>query len=397
MSERPLRPALLTWLCHGSMMALAQGINLLPVYLTVLSATYGGSAGLSKEQLGRLGGLQFAGLVLAIFVTGPLADRWGAKPFVQFGNAAVALGLVAAGLAPDYDWLGVALFFLGFGAGVFDMVLSPVVAALHPERRSAAMNWLHSFYCVGAVVTTLAGLLALRAGVSWRGACLMLTPLPACMFLAMAPLRFPQLVSDGGRMPVSGLVRRPWFIAALAAIFLGGSTELGLAQWLPAYAETSLGFPKWVAGAGLLLFSLAMALGRMVVGSFGSRLDPFALLAVGGSVSAALFLALSFLPWHAPALACCIAVGFSGSFLWPTVLAITADRFPDGGASMFGLLAAFGNAGGIIMPWLVGAIADHSDLHWGLAVSTLAPGLMVIVVLGMRRGRRPSVAQPLAA
>ena len=52
---------------------------------------------------------------------------------------------------------------------------------------------------------------------------------------------------------------------------------------------------------------------------------------------------------------------------------------------MFGLLAAFGNAGGIGMPWIVGWIADRSDLHWGIAVSALAPAVMLGVILVLRR------------
>ncbi|MBN8247123.1 MAG: MFS transporter, partial [Verrucomicrobia bacterium] len=149
------------------MMSLAIGLNLLPVFLTTLQAQYGGAGGLTAEQLGRLGALTFAGLVAGIVVTGPLADRWGAKPFAQLGNAGIAVSLLAAAVAPGYAGLGAALFGLGFGAGLLDMVLSPVVAALNPERRAPAMNWLHSFYCVGAAVTILAGTLALRLGLGW--------------------------------------------------------------------------------------------------------------------------------------------------------------------------------------------------------------------------------------
>jgi len=39
-------------------------------------------------------------------------------------------------------------------------------------------------------------------------------------------------------------------------------------------------------------------------------------------------------------------VGLAGSCLWPTTLGVASDRFPRGGATMFGLLAAFGNPGG---------------------------------------------------
>lgn len=91
------------------------------------------------------------------------------------------------------------------------------------------------------------------------------------------------------------------------------------------------------------------------------------------------------MPQPAIALACCILAGFTGICLWPTVLAVTADRHPDGGASMFGALAAFGNAGGIVMPWLEGWIADQRDLHCGLALSAVAPLPMWPLVLLLRR------------
>ena len=379
------RARLLTVLCYGAMMSLAIGLNLLPVFLTTLSTTYGGAAGLTGEQLGRLGALAFAGVAVGIVVTGPLADRWGAKPFAQLGNALISASLVAMAFAPGYTSLAVAVFSLGFGAGVLDMVLSPVVSALNPHRRAVALNWLHSFYCVGAAVTVLAGSLALHAGFGWRGSCLILLPLPLFLLVAFAPLPFPALAHESVRTSVRTLFTHRWFQLAVIGIFLGGATELGLSQWLPAYAETSLGLPVWVGGGSLLLFSVAMALGRMVVGFAGGHADPFRLMALGCGASVVLFLLGSFLPVPALALAACILAGFTGSCLWPTMLAVTADRYPRGGASMFGALAALGNAGGIFMPWVVGWIADRSNLHWGIAVSALAPLLMLPVVLRLRR------------
>lgn len=381
----PIRSRLLTLLCYGAMMSLAIGLNLLPVFLTTLSTTYGGTDGLTGEQLGRLGAFAFAGLVIGIVITGPLADRHGPKPFAQFGIALIAVSLVAMAFAPTYTLLLFAVFALGLGAGVLDMVLSPIVSALNPEKRTVALNRLHSFYCVGAAVTVLAGSLALAAGLGWRGSCLVLLPLPLGLLAAFAPLRFPELAHESVRTSVRSLFKHRWFQLATVGIFLGGATELGMAQWLPAYAETSLGFPTWISGGSLLLFSVAMALGRMVIGFAGAKLDPLRLMAWSCGTTVVLFLLGSFLPIPSLALAACILAGFTGSCLWPTTLAVTADRYPQGGASMFGALAALGNAGGIFMPWVVGWITDRSNLHWGLAVSALAPLIMLPLVLRLRR------------
>lgn len=382
-----LRPKLMTGLCFAGMMSLAIGLNLLPVFLVSIRDTFGGSPGLTGEELGRLGGAMFLGLVIGILATGPLADRLGAKAFAIAGNALIVLGLAGMALSPSYTALLVAVFVVGLGAGILDMVLSPVVAAVNPDARSGAMNWLHSFYAVGAVATIFVATVTLSQGGDWRLACWLVMPLPVVLIAAFALMEFPSLVTERGRMPMRRLMRQIWFVGALAAIFLGGATDLGLAQWLPAFAEESLGFSPAMAGTGLLLFSVAMALGRMVAGVIGNRINPYRIMTAGCASSVVLFLLGAFLPHPGWALTACIAAGFTGSCLWPTMLAVAADRYPDGGASMFAALAALGNAGGIFMPWIVGWVGDFSSLSHGIAVSALAPLLMIPLVLALGAGR----------
>lgn len=383
-----IRAKLLTYLCYGAMMSLAIGINLLPIFLVSIQHSFPGASGtgLTQEELGRIGSVAFVGLVFAILATGPLADRMGAKAFALAGNILLAIGLAITSWSPNYAVLLVANFILGFGAGVLDMVLSPVVSAINPENRSSSMNWLHSFYCVGATITVLAGTAALQCGISWRSACLILTPLPIVLIFLLGAQKFPALTEEGEeRTPFQKLITDPWFFGALVAIFLGGATELGMAQWLPAYAELGLKYPQWVGGTALFLFSICMAIGRMGIGALSEKINPVTIMAWGCGLSVLLFLLGSFFPIKVVALGACVLAGLTGSCLWPTMLAITADKYPNGGATMFGALAAFGNAGGIFMPWAVGVIADHSSLAYGLAVSALAPFFMLPIVLVLGR------------
>jgi len=387
MKNRTPNPGYAFVLCYAAMVCLAIAVNLMPIFLTTLRFDLGGKAGLTGEQLGRISALTFAGLVGGILFGGPLADRWGGKLFSILGTLLIGVGLALLGISHGYSLVLVAVFVMGFGAGILDMVLSPIVAALQPDSRATALNWLHSFYGIGTVITVLVGTFAFRLGIGWRTTSLILITIPLLVALGFANVDLPPLISDkvGERTALRDLCRNSSFVAFNAAIFLGGALELGLAQWLPAYAEMSLGYSKWTGSISLLAFSAAMALGRIFAGLIGRRVDSIRLMLGCCWTSVVLFLLACFAPWPAVVLASSVAVGLAGSCLWPTTLGVAADRFPRGGATMFGLLVAFGNLGGILMPWLVGVTSDWSSLRLGLATSTACPLLMAFVLLWMRR------------
>ncbi|HEX4124042.1 MAG TPA: MFS transporter [Tepidisphaeraceae bacterium] len=383
-----LSPRAKAWavvLCDLAMMALAVAINLFPIFLTSLSHDIGGAKGLTKEQLGRIGAVSFSGLVLGIITIGPLADRLGGRVFAVGGNVLIAIGLVFLGRARGYDMLLASAFVLGLGAGTLDLVLSPMVSALEPDRRTAAMNLLHSFYCIGAVATILLGVLALRFGVSWRTVAQGLVPFPLVLAAFFLLAALPPMVHPGeARTPIKSMLIEPFFLAGMIAIFLGGATELGMAYWLPDYAEKTLGFSRWWAGMGFLGFSLGMSIGRIGVGFLPRSVGPIKLMLICSAASVVFFLLGSFSQSSVLALSCCVLVGFSGSCLWPSTLAVAADRFPLGGATMFAVLSMLGNLGGIVMPWIVGVVADCASLRLGLATATLCPLGLIPILLWMR-------------
>jgi fucose permease len=206
------------------------------------------------------------------------------------------------------------------------------------------------------------------------------------LFLPLPPL----LAEAGKRTKVRGLLHERFYLFCMAAIFLGGAAEMGMAQWLPAFAELDLGFSRAVGSSSLLVFSLAMALGRMVVGTLNNRVSMYLILAWSCALTAVLFILAGFCPNAYVALAACFLAGFSGSCLWPSILGLAADRYPLAGTSMFGVLTALGNLGGIVVPWTVGAIADRSSIAIGLAATAICPLLMLASLWGMHLDRTPA-------
>lgn len=371
-------------LCYGGMMCIAIGTSLIPVFLTSFSEAFGGETGLTDEQLGRISAIMFMGFTAGILGGGPLADRWGAKGFALLGAVLTMGGLAVTAAAHSYSSLLAASVLLGLGAGVLDMVMSPIVSALRPDRRTEALNWLHAFYCVGSVATVLFCSAGLHFGVSWRTITLLLIAAPAVVLAGFVPLRVPALVhEDAERTPLRRLFMSAGFVVGLAIIFLAGAAEQGIVQWLPAYTERGLGYSKATGGITLAAYSVLMIAGRMLAAIAARRVRAIPLMHVACALLAACIMAACFAP-KGIALAACILTGWAVSCLWPTTLGLVADRFPHGGASMFALLAGLGNSGCIVMPWVIGFVAEHSRLNLGLATAAACP-LMIIALLALLR------------
>jgi len=378
------------WACYGGMMCIAVASNLLAIYLTVFGETFGGAGGLNEEQLGRIPGVVFLFFIFGILVSGPLADRWGGKLFVLLGLALTVLGLCLLAAAQTYGALLGAAAVMGAAAGILDMVLSPIVSALRPNNRGSAMNWLHSFYCIGALGIVIIGSGAIHWGISWRLVSLALAILPAFLLVVFSSLTIPSLVHrDAIRLPLRELLREPFFLAALLAIALAGAIEQGMAAWLPAFTERGLGYSKTIGALSLAGFSVGMIVGR-VVAAIIQRYIGLIPMMIGGCVLSFFLFGVACFYVNAPvALAACILVGFSGGCLWPTLVAVTANHCPYGGATMFALLSAAGNGGCFVMAWVVGIVAMYSNLNLGLATTALCPATLVLVLIWMgARGER---------
>ncbi len=363
-------------------MCLAVSTNISPVFLTTFGETFGGEKGLSAEQLGRIPAIIFAAMVIGIVLTGPLADLWGTKIFVLSGLGFVTAGLCILACAMEYWVVLMAAAFLGLGAAMLEVVLSPIVAAAQPHRRTSALNLLHLFYCVGAVATVLIGSVALHFHISWRIICICIMMFPILVFFGFTRIITPSAAPEPKPFSAVGaLFGRPYIMAAALAIFLAGAAEVGIVQWLPAYAERGLGYSKATGGISLAVFSICMGLGRYLVSRWIHKTDILSLMIVCSIVLIFLLIAGCFSPYAGMALTACVLIGFAVACFWPSILAVAADHHPQGGASMFALLSAMGNIGCVVMPWLIGVFAEQINLKAGI-LSTVACPMMLILLFG---------------
>ncbi len=366
--------------CYFGMFIQALVINATPLLFIPLRNEFG----LTFEQIGRLVLVNFVTQMLVDLVCTAVADRVRLRPLISAANALAGVGLWIFALSPfvlrhPYSGLLFGTVVFSVGCGLLEVLLSPLINALPGENKSGAMAMLHAFYPIGKVaVIVVTGLaLYLLGEFSWPWIMLAWSILPVLNTLAFLRVKLPQLADPEKRHSLRSMARDSSLYWMLAGMALAGATEVTIAQWTSAYVETALGFSKVVADlVGFCLFGVGMVVGRLWFGLKGGHgnLPRVVFLSALFSTLACVVMAVS-----PSALVALIATGFSGIFvsmLWPGTISLSAARYPLAGASLFAILAAAGDGGAALMPWLVGVIADHSGVLGGTwLASFLGPEL----------------------
>ncbi len=368
----------------------AMVINMTPLLFIPLREEFG----LTFEQIGRLVLINFITQMIVDLVCAALGSRLPIKTLVVGANLMAALGLVVFARAPfllenPYAGLVLGTVLFSIGCGLLEVLLSPLINAVPSEKKSADMAMLHAFYPIGKVVVILITGLALWLGGLewWPWITIAWALVPLANTLAFASLKLPPLGAGDQDHSLRRLAGGRALYLLLAAMLLAGAVELTLAQWTSAYVQTALGYSKLVADlVGFGLFGLGMIIGRLWFGMREGHIDLPRVLRFGAWLSIAVCGVLALSPWPWVALVACVVAGGAVSMLWPGVLSLSAARFPLAGAGLFALLAAAGDAGGGLMPWVAGYVADSASegLRTAFLVLAICPAMLLMVLRAMR-------------
>lgn len=315
--------------------------------------------GLDKIQLGWISGAAFWGFGLSILFGGTLCDLLGMGRLLKLAAVGHIAGVLLTVFATDFTMLFAATVVIGIANGFVEAGINPLIATLYREDKTARLVKLHAWFPGGIVVGGVLAFAFTQLGLNWQSKMLlMLVPsaIYAAMFFAQ---RFPDSERKAAGVSTAamyGELKRPLFLVVFVCMWLTAATELGPGQWVSNIFNEVM-HSTLQAGVLLLVWinGIMYAL-RQFGGVLAHRLSPVTLIAVTAPI-AALGLWLfgrADTPVLAFAAAALLAVGTA--FWWPTMLGLTSERFPRGGAlalAMVGAAGAFSTAvAGPVMGWI---------------------------------------------
>ena len=349
--------------CYTANVIQAVVINLTPLLFLLLREQFG----LRYSQFGLLTLVNFCTQVAADIGFSRPVEKHGFRPYILLSHVLCAAGFGLFALTPTlfpgnefFGFLIATVLFSGSG-GLMELLLSPIIAGIPSENSAKSMSLLHSVYAWGKLGCIILTTAAILAGISWNQIVLLWTILPVVSIFPFFRVPLPAKIPEHEKMPSRKMLLHPVFLLSFGAIAFGAASEVTISQWTATYLQNGLGIPRiWANLLGMGGFALMLGLGRTLHGLWGHKVSLSRLLILSCMGAMVCYLTISVSPFPVIGLLGCAGAGFCVSILWPGTLSLASSHLPKAGASMFALLAAGGDIGGSVGPWLVGTITDFA-------------------------------------
>lgn len=343
--------------------------------------------GVSVDFAGLISMIVAAGTVVSSLFSGKVIDRFGVPAVTTFSVSLTALALMGFSYSHHFGYLCLLAIPLGLGAGSVDAALNNYVA-LHYQARH--MNWLHSFWGVGAAIGPLIMAGYLAKGESWNSgyhtiAWIQLS-LVVILLLSLPLWVKNQSIQESGQQEKSPgffslLSALPGLKHALVVFFFYCTIEATFGLWGASFLVFERGYQPDQAARLTSLYFLGITAGRFLSGFLTAHLSNRQLVYVGQAVIG-LGLGCLLLPVDFLIIPGFLLVGLGCAPIFPSLLHETPVNFGEKYSQMImGMQMASAYVGITLMPFLFGEIAvltGHAFLLGFL-------GIFLIGMYGMTR------------
>ena len=376
--------------CYLAFITQAITANLAPLLFLRFHSEFGISLG----KIALIPIVFFVTQISVDLICAGLISKIGYRIGAVLSETLAGLGLIGMAFLPfilpdPFAGIIISTIIYAVGSGLIEVLASPIVEACPFENKSSVMSILHSFYCWGCVGVILLSTIFFKIfGLDnwrWLPCVWALIPLINIINFAVCPIE--SLTGDGEEMGAKELFKAPLFFLGIILMICAGSSEIAMAQWFSAFAESAVGLPKTTGDlVGPCLFAVAMGISRVIYGRSGNKMELTNFMLGSGILCLACYLAASLSGSPLICLSGCVICGFSVGIMWPGTISILSKKLPSGGTALFAFLAMAGDIGGAAGPGIVGLIAqiNNDDLKTGLLAGAVFPLVLILSVAGIK-------------
>lgn len=384
--------------CYSAYVTMASAFALPPLLFVTFHDMYG----VSYTLLGTLVLINFCTQLTVDLILSFFSKYFNEKFLVRVMPIITSLGLAFYAFSPlifpnsVFTGFAIATVIFSISAGLSEVLVSPVVAAIPSDNPGRDMSFLHSLYGVGVTVVILISTVFFKlfGSENWSYLTLLFAALPiftALLFMTSPmPDMTPSETAKGGERSKRYAVG---LALCVACIFFGSCAENTMSNWASSFVENAIKIDKAVGDIlGTAMFAVLLALTRMGYAKFGKSITPILFIGMIGSV--ACYLVAGFSNNAVIALIACVLTGMFTSMLWPGALIFMEEKLPGAGVAAYALMASGGDLGASIAPQLMGIVVDKVTVSSFAADIATKTGLATEQI-GMKAGMIITAVFPL--
>jgi fucose permease len=341
---------------------------------------------LTPKQNGTIAFVQAIGLIIASVGVGPLIDTQGKKVGMVLGLAAITLALVLLPKSSGYGSIMLYMFLLGLGGGIVVTGANALASDVNASSRGTTLNLLNLFFGLGGLATPFISANLMRRNPIRL--CYTVAALTAVTLAINIATAMPGPSGERGFVfsDIGPVLGKPALFLLALFLFLYVACEVGIWNWLVQHLMAQ-GIPESRALNILSLgFALGLLIGRVVISQVLKTVP-----AENVTLAASILMAVTtfwMLQTKTPGTAglAVFLAGVAMAPVFPTVLAMVADRFTSMTATAQGIAISSGWIGLAVSSRIIGSIAggDPKRLKKALLIIPGASVAMVVVNLALR-------------
>ncbi|MER7189844.1 MFS transporter [Streptomyces flaveolus] len=360
------------------------------IAIAVILPTIGDEFDLDRGQQGLVVSVFFVAYAACQIPGGMLADRFGAKRVTCWALLAWSLFTALTGLAWSFTALLLVRFAFGAAEGVFPSAsMKAVVERTSVAERMGAQGLIMSSNSLASVAAPLA-VPPLAAVVGWRWAFVLAAGLGVLVYVAVRLwLPPPSGQTEDARPAARGVPPREVLRIGVLwrfSLMLFGYAALmwGLSTWIPSYLNSERGLSLTSAGVLVAVPSLAASLGTLLGGRLSDRFEGHhrKVIVPAMSVAAPALCLMALSPTLSGSIACGTIAVFAASLCYMPIFAVPLRSLAPELVGVGSAVIVFGGqVAGMVVPPVLGALADAVSFEVAFAVLALGPVIAAVLAL----------------
>ncbi len=331
------------------------------------------------------------GNLVSGFISGLVPLYLGERKGIILLASLAYIGLIMMIVWGNPVWLFIAFVLTGFGRGSVTSFTNRTVNKLSGGSPSAS-NLLHGAFAVGAIVSPMFFILG-KAAFDWRTGVLTSVLCGSAGLISFGRMQLENDRPDRRDKTQSTIsfIRKPAFVISAMMMFCYLCSEYAINGWLVTYVQSKESLTAELAlkggdvAASIRSYSQTMAslmwavmlAGRLVCATLASKL-PQKKMMLALSVGTAAFFTLMLVGSSIAVVTCAVAgLGLCMSGICPMIYSDAApitNAYPMATSTIL----AIGSAGSIVMPTIVGSLAERFGFTGGMSAILVTVVLLVV-------------------